>query len=312
MSLEECLPAELHGSDTTITPIGFGLSGARVYRVESSGQAFGLKIGGDGESLERWRSKVHIQQMAANAGLTPQIIHIDEERRAVLSAFVVDKSFPAFFHNPGTQASAIAQLGEIVRRLHQLPVPTDVETKKPRDFLSSVWYELSANMALPQFVAPAVNGVLSEEPPACERPLVLSHNDVNPSNLIYDGEKLLLVDWDTAWLNDPYYDLACSAVFLRMDDGTCQKLLKAYGNESVAALPARFLYNRRMVAVLCGSVFLQIAHNTGYGGANGETFESTPCLAEFYQSMRSGALSVTTGEGKWWFGLALIKASVQL
>jgi thiamine kinase-like enzyme len=46
----------------------------------------------------------------------------------------------------------------------------------------------------------------------------VSHNDVNPTNLVYDGENLLLLDWDTAGSNDPFYDLAAISVYLCMDD----------------------------------------------------------------------------------------------
>jgi hypothetical protein len=56
VSLEACLPADLRGPTTTITRIAAGLSGAGVYRVEDAGQAFVLKIAGEGEPLAGWRS----------------------------------------------------------------------------------------------------------------------------------------------------------------------------------------------------------------------------------------------------------------
>ena len=105
-------------------------------------------------------------------------------------------------------------------------------------------------------------------PPASAR-RSSSHNDVNPTNLVYDGEKLLLLDWETAGPNDPFYDLAAIAVFLRMDEGTCLRLLAAYDGEPVAELPARFAYNRRLVAVLCGTAFLHLARHGGHAGATG-------------------------------------------
>jgi len=143
--------------------------------------------------------------------------------------------------------------------------------------------------------------------------LVLSHNDVNPTNLVYDGESLLFLDWETAGPNDPFYDLAAISVFLRMDEVTCQRLLAAYEGEPVSTVPTRFVYNQRLVAVLCGATFLNLARQSGHAGATGgETLDSTPSLAEVYQRMPSGSLSVATGEGQWSFGLALVKASVSL
>jgi hypothetical protein len=185
-----------------------------------------------------------------------------------------------------------------------------MEAKDPREFLNVTWSGLGPDFALPAFIGEAVQRLLIEEPPSQKRALVLSHNDVNPTNLIYDGEDLLLLDWETAGPNDPFYDLAAISVFLRMDEGTCQGLLAAYEGEPPAPLSARFAYNRRLVAVLCGTIFLQLAHRNGYAGATGgETLASTLSLGDLYQRMGAGFLNPATGEGQWWFGLALIRDS---
>src|ERR1700689_3546683 len=76
--------------------------------------------------------------------------------------------------------------------------------------------------------------------PHRERALVLSHNDINPTNFVYDGRNILFLDWDTAGQNDPFYDLAVVSMFLRMDEGACAKLLAAYDDAPIARLPARF------------------------------------------------------------------------
>jgi hypothetical protein len=95
-----------------------------------------------------------------------------------------------------------------------------------------------------------------------------------------------------------------------MDDATCQKLLAAHDGEPVAALPARFAFNRRLVAVLCGTLFLHLARVGGHGGATGaETLDAAPSLVDVYERMRAGALSPATADGRWWFGLALVKES---
>jgi thiamine kinase-like enzyme len=308
MSLEACLPAHLQGPATTITRVAAGLSGAFVYRVEAAGQAFVLKISGEGEPLADWRRTRHLQQLAANAGLAPRVLHVDEARRAVVSAFVEDRSFRAFYRNPRTHEATLTQLGRTVRRVHDLPLPSDAEARDPREVLAASWSGLAASFALPTFVGDAVRRLLAEEAPARERALVLSHNDVNPSNLVHDGETILLLDWDTAGPNDPFYDLAALAVFLRMDEGTCQRLLTAYDGEPVSRLSVRFAYNRRLVAFLAGAAFLHLAHNGGHAGATAEdTLDSTPSLGDFYQRMAAGTLDVGTAEGQWCFGLALMK-----
>jgi len=95
-----------------------------------------------------------------------------------------------------------------------------------------------------------------------------SHNDMNPSNLVFDGERLLLLDWDMAGPNDPFYDLAAVAMFLRMDDPTASALIAAYDAAPPAALPDGFVYARRLVAALCATIFLHLARHAGHAGGD--------------------------------------------
>ena len=310
MDIEACLPPDLRGPDTTITKVSAGLSGAGVYRVDAAGQTFVLKISDESQPVADWRRTLHIRQLAADAGVAPRIVHVNEARRAVLSVFVVDRSFPMFYRNPATHDTALAQLGQTLRRVHDIPLPSDAESKDPRALLRDVWLGL-ADFAVPAFVGDAVRQLLAEEPPASGRAVVLSHNDVNPSNLVYDGENIFLLDWETSGPNDPFYDLAAGSLFLRMDDGTCERFLAAHDGESISRLPTRLRYDRRLAAVQCCAVFLYLARLKGHPGASGgETLDSTPSLADFYKQLMSGAVSLASADGRWSFGLALLKEGV--
>jgi hypothetical protein len=132
--------------------------------------------------------------------------------------------------------------------------------------------------------------------------MVLSHNDPNPSNLVFDGERVLLLDWDSAGANDPLSDLAAVALFLRMDDAACAQLIAAHDQAQVdRVLPRRFLYLRRLLAALCGTLFLGVARAGGHRGSyDGARLEAP----------RLGAGNARTPVGQWMFGQGLLRASV--
>ena len=313
MTLEDYLPPDLGGPITTITRIAAGLSGAGVYRVEAAGQSFVLKIAPESESAADWHRALHIQRLAADAGLAPRIVHVDEPRRAILTAFVADRSFMVFYRDPRTHEAALTQLGGIVRRIHALPLPADAQWRDHREFLAQVWSGLQGDFALPDFVVDAVKRVLVEDSSTGERALVLSHNDLNPSNLVYDGEAILVLDWAIAGPMDAFYDLAVLAVFLRMDEGTCLRLLSAYDGRPCVEITERFTTTRRLVAAFAGTMQLHLARQLKHAGATGaETLDSTLSLGEFYPRMLAGELKLGTAEGQWAFGLALLKASLAL
>ena len=312
--LDDCLPADMRAA-ATITMMAGGLSGAGVYRVEANGQPFVLKISRGDESIDMWRARLAILRLAASSGLAPGVIHTDETRRAVLSVFVTGKPFVAAYGDPSTRDVAVADLGRALRRVHDLPIPPGIKSRDPREHLATAWSGLSAIEGLPAFVGEAVQRVLDEAPRHSGRDAVLSHNDVNPGNLIYDGESLLLVDWDAAGRNDPYYDLATIALFHRMDDQTCRQLLAAHDGEAITEIPPFFAYSRRLIAVLCPVVGMEMYSSSGRAPVQSgpiETLETTLSLGEFYQKLRAGELRLDSQEGGRAFGLALVKESFAL
>lgn len=285
MNLDDCLPPALRGA--TITRVGAGLSGAGVYKV---GEAHILKV--HDAPIEN----LGILRLASDAGLAPRLVHVDEARHAIVLEYVADRGFMMMMVVPSSRDRAIALLGETLRKVHALPPPPDARRGDARTFLADLWPDL-AGLAVPAFVAPTVQAVLDETPPPDDR-LVVSHNDVNPTNLIFDGARLLLVDWSTASLNDPTYDLAAAAVFFRLD---ARPLFEAYDGSEPSP---RFFYNKRLIAALAGTMFLRLAKQAGYGGGDTEI-----PLDEFYAKRRTGEVDIAAPEGQWLFGVALLDVS---
>jgi aminoglycoside phosphotransferase (APT) family kinase protein len=223
---------------------------------------------------------------------------------------VADRGFPMFYRNPATHADALTALGTTVRRLHALPIPEGARARDPREFLATIWKAIGDDFVVPAFVVAARERALDTTPPPGERAAVLSHNDVNPSNLVYDGTGITIVDWATAGPGDPFYDLGTLALFLRMDEATCLRLLAAYdGGTPPSAIPERLVYTRRLVGVLAGSASLMLARRTEHPGGDAAV-EDALALGDFYQQMRAGTLRLGTPEGQWAFGLALVKESL--
>ena len=271
--MRDLLPPDLQNEP--VTPIGVGQSGAGVYAV---GQRHILKVSP--------APKLATLRAAAAAGLAPKLVHIDEARGAVVMERVVGPPFPALMmQNP---QRTLALLGETLRRVHDLPVPPG----DPVDARAALARQ--ALPPLPAWARETIDAVLAMPEPR-RGALVCSHNDVNPSNIAVDGERIVLLDWDTSGPNDATWDLATAAVFLRLPDDACRALCAAHGNVS---LDDRFRYEHRVVAALCGALFLSLA---------GEAFPDPGLsLLECYQQMR-GAMA--TPQGRWAFGLALLRAA---
>lgn len=297
MTPEAYLPAHLQGA--TLEKINAGLSGAGVYKVHAGDASYVLKIA-DGPI------ETTIRAAAAEAGVGPKVVYVDPTRHAVVTELVVDRGFAPLMMTPQTRPQALARLGQTLRRVHELPSPEGATPAEPHALLER-FAAACAEHGVPERVRTAQQRALAEPAPPLERALAICHNDVNPTNLVWDGERVVLLDWDTAAPNDPLYDLASIAVFMRMDEDTCRALIEAHDGVAPAALPARFAYWRRMVAALCGSAFIALARRGGY------TADAAPLtLVELYGRLRTGELSPATGEGQWLFGSALLGESLAL
>lgn len=301
--LQACLPASLQSA--RVERVKAGLSGAGVYEVQSEGERFILKVARPDEDEQDWLHRVQVLRQVGAAGLAPAVVHVDRARRAVLSEFVQDRSFMRFYVEQ--TGEALTLLGEALRRLHALPVDSAYpRSREPRRVLHSLWSGALQGFAVPDWVRQTVEAVGREDPPH-ELTAVLSHNDVNPTNLVYDGRRVLILDWDTAGANDRYYDPASFAVFTQMDDAECLQLLSAYEGTTMDLLPTGFDWNRRLVATLAGSIFLRLARESGHSG---DSQQERTSLQAFYGDLQSGRVTIAEPTGQWRFGIGLLSSAL--
>jgi thiamine kinase-like enzyme len=87
--------------------------------------------------------------------------------------------------------------------------------------------------------------------------MVSCHNDLKPENILFDGGRVWLVDWEAAFLNDRYHDLAMVANFVVTNDAEEEAYLRAYFGEAACEYRlARFYLMRQTMHVLYAMVFM--------------------------------------------------------
>jgi aminoglycoside phosphotransferase (APT) family kinase protein len=134
---------------------------------------------------------------------------------------------------------------------------------------------------------------------------VLGHNDLNPGNVLWDGTRAWLVDWEVTGLAHPFYDLAVLTLFVPMDDASAHGLLALQEQRPVDDdARATFAALRRLAAVLCGLTFLSLVPDLAVLPA------AAPTLPEFYAALRTGQLDLQTPAGQGAFGLALLRVAL--
>jgi Phosphotransferase enzyme family len=195
-------PARVTGISSTAR----GASGASTLRVDVGSDAFLLRLEAARGGFRNPKRSYPCHRAAADAGIAPAVHHADEDAGVVLMDFVVEHPLSAF---PGGERALLRSLGELVARLQATePFPPMID-----DFAVLVDALLNlvrdGGLFAPGLLDGHVAGLSrlrAAYPPAVEH--VSAHNDINPRNVLFDGERLWLVDWELAFGNDPLADVA--------------------------------------------------------------------------------------------------------
>jgi aminoglycoside phosphotransferase (APT) family kinase protein len=299
------LPEDRMGVVHTVRPIRGGLSGAQVYAVSTERGEYVLRIQGERTADELWREHVRVLRRAADNGVAPPIVHVDPAARAIVSTRIAGVPLAAALGDPTHRHTVLTSVVEGLRLLHRLDA-SGVSERNPVTYARDVAGTQRARPGFPSWAAGFEATIASAAAAlAHDGRRVVSHNDLNPGNLIWDGERAWFIDWDVAGLSHPHYDLATLAMFLNLGDETTLSLIAQHDQKSPdeTAL-ADFAALRRLSALLCGATFLGLVPDLNIGPAK------VPTLLECYAEMRCGALDLQTAEGRATFGLALLSVGV--
>ena len=208
-------------------PLGGGITNHN-FTVDDGGRRWVVRVGGD----IPWHGIVRANELAASraaaaAGLSPAVRHA-EPGILVLDYVEARPLGEADVRDPANRA----RLVELVRRCHHevarhlrgpgfmfwvFHVLRDY-AHTLRDAGSPHAPRLPALMALAERLERAVGPV----------EIVFAHNDLLPANILDDGRRLWLVDWEYAGFNTPLFDLGGLASNAAMPAEDAQALLEAY------------------------------------------------------------------------------------
>ena len=119
--------------------------------------------------------------------------------------------------------------------------------------------------------------------------LVSSHNDPVPLNILFDGDRLWLIDWEIAYRNDPLVDVAIILDNLAPSPELESLLLKTWlGREPEDELRAQLVQVRALTRLFYTGVLFSAS--AAASGAMADDDLSAMTIAEFRQAIRDGQL----------------------
>jgi thiamine kinase-like enzyme len=275
-----------------------GLSGALVFKITVRGMSYLLRIVTRDDTKDKPADYFDCLKTVANAGLAPRIHHLDVEEKISITDFIEDRNFPI--------PEARMKMADALRELHALP-----------KFSNRLNYVDASDAFLQKFLA---SGIVPRDsvkklielyepigkvyPRNDQDNLVSCHNDVKRDNIIFDGVRPWLVDWEAARLNDRYVDLAAIANFVVKNDEDETDFLKRYFGETFDEYKqARFFLMKQIVHLFC----FTLCSIFGSAGKLMNINRSTLGFGEFHDRIWNGKINLADNDEKLHYALVHMK-----
>jgi aminoglycoside phosphotransferase (APT) family kinase protein len=207
------------------TRLSGGITTAAVFRIEAGAHRYVLRVEGAPSPM---RNPYQYQSMriASEAGIAPRLYYADEDSRVAVIDYVAQQPLHLYPGGPLKRAQA---LGTLLRELGSTPsFPHHVDYP---DIVTRLWAHVCRTGLFAAGVLDGVNQHLAEirEAYVWDRAESVSgHNDPVPNNVLFDGKRLWLIDWENGWRNDPLVDVSIVSDHLARGPELQEALLLAW------------------------------------------------------------------------------------
>ena len=276
------------GSDSVgaVTPVTGGMTTASTFRLEARGRHYLLRVEGEPSPLRNPHQYISMR-IATEAGIAPAIHYIDETARIVVIDFVEQQPLNSY---PGGPRALAQALGELFSRVQATPVfPYYVNYA---DIVARLFAHVRRTglFAAGQLDAHVERlELIREAYDAGSTRLVSSHNDPTPGNILFDGERLWLIDWESACRNDPLVDAAIVLDHFARSEELEGVLLKSwFGRVPDGGLRARLAPIRALTRLYYAGVMLSASAAASW--VTDDTDLSAPTPQQFRLAIDEGRL----------------------
>ena len=278
----------------TISPVTGGASGALPFRVEIGERRYLVRLEGPASPLRNPHQYVSMR-IAAEAGIAPKLYFADAAQGVAVMDFIEQRPLGGY---PGGRRALLQALGEMLGRVQATPpFPSFVEYP---DIVARLWAHVCRTGLFARGVLDAHTERLARirETHAWDPGRsVSSHNDLVPRNILFDRERLWLIDWESAYRNDPAVDAAILLDnFAASPELDCVLLQAWLGRAPDQALRARLALVRRLTRLYYAGVLLSAA--AAASGAVADRDLSVPTPAAFRRAIRDGQVMPGAPETK--------------
>lgn len=207
----------------------------RTYKVETTDGAYMVRLPGEGteEIINRADEKVSTE-LACNVGIDAKLYYFDAQTGIKVSQFIDDSETMCAAHL--REEKNIRHVAAVFKILHT----SGVDTKVPFDVIdmAETYEKFILKKGGKMYddyaeVKAYIDEVKSNYMPTVTK--VPCHNDALCENWVLQGNRMYLIDWEYAGMNDPMWDLADVSIEAEFDASMDKTMLDTYFERTATA-----------------------------------------------------------------------------
>ena len=259
-----------------------GYSKSTMFHLRINGIDAFLRFNNlDEENYQIREHEVEVMSIESRRGIVPTVYYANTKDGIMITRFVARKPMAKTMNLDG---DTLQMLASTLRETHKgSPVRWNYNVFDDIHKLEEEVGKYYPDITKPVFAY--IRGI--EEVMAVHSfPQTLCHNDANPDNVMYDGHKIWMIDWDHSGMNDPYFDLATVANFYIFDAAKAKLFLEAYLGHAATPLEyAHFAVMREVSLAYYGVRFLKEAMGHNLRFHSPEQINAMPSLLEHFKTL---------------------------
>ena len=186
------------------------------YLLKTTTNNYVIRVFKSNDSVNISREfEYEIQKKAYTMGIASKPIFLNEE-------FMIYE-YKKGIHKTKLKNSDIKNLAKQIKKLHK------IKTKaKTYDFKSDLlnYKKILKDEKSKKIISESLKSLKKLK--KFKKELVLTHHDLNPKNIIFNKNKIKIIDWEYAGMNDSFFDLAAVCIEFKLNKKEEELFLSYY------------------------------------------------------------------------------------
>ncbi|MGB6976053.1 MAG: choline/ethanolamine kinase family protein [Gammaproteobacteria bacterium] len=285
-----------------------GLSASTLYKIQIDSDYYVVRIDNPEHPHNDLDREYHAMKMAAQHQIAPKVYYADPKNGIVIMKFIESKPLES---TDLIKPNYIKKFAQLVHGLHNgADFKKDISIFERVDTIYKIMNpELKKSSVITECIeiTNKLEQLLSDK-----EDIKPCHCDINPYNLLFDGNKFWLVDWNAASQQNFYFDLAsCATFFYFYNTNVCDEFLKEYFSRDLTAIEKnRFNFMKIFVAIYYGMMFIYQSGLRNFPLLSNKEIESLPNYTEFMRLIGQGKERLDNPHTQQKFGFVFLKLAL--